>query len=106
MSSVVNLIPDDYISREDLIELFENGPLKGKKFTLNDFPYTYEDGWFKPDKNADYPSTFNLNQKPYLGLLAVRYLDDGANISKTENTVTLYASESVHSKPVIIKYND
>lgn len=102
MSNPIDLIPEGSITKDDIIALFEGGPLTGKKILLNGTPYKYDDGCFIPR----YPVTEAeaLSDPMFVGLLAVRYLDAGAEVEKKGNTVILHSSEGVHCTPIEIVY--
>lgn len=103
MSNPIDLIPEGHITKDELIALFEGGPLTGKKVFVNGTPYKYnEEGYFFPCRPVT--ATKAMTDPTYVGLLGVRYLDDGANVEKTGNTVILHSSESFHCKAVDIAY--
>lgn len=89
----------DSITKEDLIMLFEEGELKGRQFQMNGYNYNYCDGWLTPVTNPD-----NCLRPEFPGLLAVRYLDDGANVSIQGDNVVLYTSESERCTGIKITY--
>ena len=103
MSNPIDLIPEGSITKDELIALFEGGPLTGKEVSLNGTPYKYhEEGYFSPSGLV--PATKVLKDPTYVGLLCVRYLDAGAEVEKKGNTVILHSSESVHCTPIEIVY--
>lgn len=103
MSNPIDLIPEGHITKDELIALFEGGPLTGKEVFVNGTPYKYhEEGYFSPSRPVT--ATKVMTDPTYVGMLCVRYLDDGANVEKTGNTVILHSSESVHCKAVEIAY--